>query len=130
MVAIHNHGPGDTLYPTVGSIYDKIKTMDKRIGICMDIGHIVRLDRDPSSEIREFFDRIMEIHIKDEDMRTPEGKPIEIGRGVTDIPGFLKTVVNLHYKGGISFEYEKDAKDPLPGLAESVGYVKGVLASI
>ena len=130
MVAIHNHGPGDTLYPTVGSIYDKIKSMDKRIGICMDIGHIVRLDRDPSAEAKEFFDRIMEIHIKDEDMRTPEGKPVEIGRGVTDIPGFLKTVVNLRYKGGISFEYEKDAKDPLPGLAESVGYVRGVLASI
>ena len=27
-------------------------------------------------------------------------------------------------------KYEKDAKDPLAGLAESVGYVKGVLAAI
>ena len=30
----------------------------------------------------------------------------------------------------ISFEYEKNAKDPLAGLAESVGYVKGALAAI
>jgi inosose dehydratase len=129
-LAIHNHGPGDTLYPTIQSIYDKIKTLDHRLGICMDIGHIVRLDSDPSAELTKYFDRIMEIHIKDEDQRSAEGKPIEIGRGVTDIPGFLKTIVKLNYQGGISFEYEKDPKDPLPGLAESVGYVKGVMATI
>ena len=29
-----------------------------------------------------------------------------------------------------SFEYEKDADDPLPGLAETVGYTKGLLASM
>ena len=32
--------------------------------------------------------------------------------------------------GIVSFEYEKDADDPLAGLAESLGYVKGVLAVI
>lgn len=128
-LAIHNHGPGDKLYPTVESIYEKIKLMDKGMGICMDIGHIVRLNGDPSQELKKFFDRIMEIHIKDEDQKTAEGKPVEIGRGITDIPDFLRTVIELNYSGGISFEYEKDAKDPLPGLAESVGYIKGVLAA-
>ena len=27
-------------------------------------------------------------------------------------------------------EYEKDGDDPLPGLAESVGYVRGVMKMI
>ncbi len=27
----------------------------------------------------------------------------------------------------VSFEYEEQPKDPLPGLAESVGYVRGVM---
>jgi hypothetical protein len=27
----------------------------------------------------------------------------------------------------MSFEFEKDENDPLPGLAESVGYVRGVV---
>jgi inosose dehydratase len=35
--------------------------------------------------------------------------------------------VNMGYAGTAAFEYEKDEKDPLPGLAESAGYVKGVL---
>jgi inosose dehydratase len=36
-VAIHNHGPGDKRYPTPDSAYEKIKNLDKRIGICNDI---------------------------------------------------------------------------------------------
>ena len=38
-VAIHNHGPSDNKYPDPKSIYDKVKNLDPRIGICMDIGH-------------------------------------------------------------------------------------------
>jgi len=130
MLAIHNHGPGDDVYPTVPGIYEKIAGMDPRIGICMDIGHVVRLDRDPVAEMKQCFDRILDIHIKDEDKRTAEGEAVEIGRGVIDIPAFLREVIRLRYKGILSFEYEKDPKDPLPGLAESVGYVRGVLDSI
>ncbi len=130
MLAIHNHGPGDLVYPNVPGIYEKIVQLDKRMGICMDIGHTVRLDRDPVSDLKQCFDRIVDIHIKDVDKRVAEGTTVEIGRGVIDIPVFLKEVKKLNYKGVLSFEHEKDEKDPLPGLAESVGYVNGVLASV
>jgi inosose dehydratase len=130
MLAIHNHGPGDLVYPAVPGIYEKIVNLDKRMGICMDIGHTVRLDRDPVSDLNKCFDRIFDIHIKDVDKRAAEGETLEIGRGVIGIPAFLKELKRLNYKGILSFEYEKDEKDPLPGLAESVGYVKGVLAAL
>ena len=130
MLAIHNHGPGDLVYPDVPGIYEKIEKLDNRMGICMDIGHTVRLDRDPVSDLNKCFDRILDIHIKDVDKKAADGATVEIGRGVIDIPGFLKELKRLNYKGILSFEYEKDEKDPLPGLAESVGYVKGVMASI
>ena len=129
-LAIHNHGPGDDLNPTVPGIYEKINKMDKHIGICMDIGHVVRLNRDPIAEFRQSFDRILDIHIKDVDKAEAAGETVEIGRGIINIPGFLKTLLDLRYKGMASFEYEKDGKDPLPGLAERVGYVRGVLAVI
>jgi len=130
MLAIHNHGPGDLIYPDVPGIYEKIVKLDDRMGICMDIGHTVRLDRDPVSDLNHCFDRILEIHVKDVDKRAAEGDTVEIGRGVIDIPGFLKELKRLNYKGILAFEYEKDEKDPLPGLAESVGFVKGVMASV
>ena len=127
-MAIHNHGPGDTLYPTPGDAYEKIKDLDPRIGLCIDVGHTKRADVDPSESAQKFADRLHDVHIKDVTSATKEGTTIEIGRGVIDIPRFLKTLIELDYQGSVSFEFEKDGKDPLPGVAESVGYVRGVLA--
>ena len=120
-VAIHNHGPGDKLYPTPESAYVKIKNLDPRIGLCIDIGHTKRAGVDPSESAMKFVDRLHDVHIKDVTSATKEGGTIEIGHGVIDIPKFLKTLIKLDYKGSVSFEFEKDGKDPLPGVAESVG---------
>jgi len=129
-VAIHNHGPEDKNFPTPESAYLKIKNLDPHIGLCIDIGHTQRAGVDPSESALKFADRLLDVHIKDVTFATKEGSTIEIGRGVIDIPKFLRTLIKLDYKGSVSFEFEKDGKDPLPGVAESVGYVRGVLASI
>lgn len=129
-LAIHNHGPGDDLYSSVNDIHDKIKNLDSRIGICMDIGHVVRIKEDPAALAMKYKDRIYDCHLKDEDKREAEGKPVEAGRGVIDLPAFLKAMNRINYTGTLAFEYEKDADDPLAGLAESVGYVRGVMRMI
>lgn len=129
-LAIHNHGPGDLVYPSCESAYVLIKNMDARMGICLDIGHTQRIQRDPSADLKDYFDRIFEIHMKDVTSSDSTGKAIEVGRGVIDIPGFLKNVIDKKFTGIISFEYEKEDKDPVPGLAESLGFVKGVLKVI
>ncbi len=126
-VAIHNHGPGDELYSSVNDVYDKIKNLDTRIGICMDVGHVVRIKEDPAALALKYKDRIYDCHLKDEDKREADGKPVEAGRGVIDLPAFLKAMKRINYTGTLAFEYEKDAEDPLAGLAESVGYVRGVM---
>jgi len=130
MVAIHNHGPTDKIYPTPGSAYKKIKHLDRRVGLCNDIGHTQRAGVDPSESILKYADRLIDVHIKDVSRATKEGKAVEVGRGVIDIPKFIRTLKKINYTGVVSFEYEKDAADPLAGLAESVGYVKGVMAAI
>jgi len=127
-VAIHNHGPTDKVYPVPASAYEKIKNLDKRIGLCNDIGHTIRAGVDPSVSIEKYADRLYDVHIKDVSAANAKGGGVEIGRGVIDIPRVLWTLMKIGYAGVVSFEYEKDADDPLPGLAESVGYTKGVLA--
>jgi sugar phosphate isomerase/epimerase len=72
-------------------------------------------------------DRVHDIHIKDVDKAEASGQTLEIGHGVIDIPGFLQMLLDENYSQVVSFEYEKDGKDPLDGLAESVGYVRGIL---
>lgn len=129
-VAIHNHGPGDKVYPAPQDAYGKIRGLDKRIGLCIDIGHTLRFGVDPIQAARQYADRLLDVHIKDVTAASPAGKCVEIGRGVIDIPAFLRTLIEIGYAGVVAFEFEKDPKDPLPGLAESVGYVRGVLAVI
>jgi sugar phosphate isomerase/epimerase len=129
-VAIHNHGPDVKFFRTPGEIYEKIQDLDRRVGVCMDIGHTMRAGVDPSRAAEQVADRLMDIHMKDVTAASREGKTCEAGRGVIDIPKFLRTLDKIRYAGFVSFEFEKDSSDPLPGLAESVGYTRGVLAVI
>lgn len=129
-LAIHNHGPGDKNYPSAESAYEKIKDMDSRMGLCIDIGHTVRIKRDPSQDIRKYYNRVFDVHIKDVTRADETGSTCEIGRGIIDIPKFLREVIRLQYSGTLALEFEKDANDPLPGMAESIGYIKGVLAGL
>jgi sugar phosphate isomerase/epimerase len=129
-VAIHNHGPGDKVYPTPESIYRKVEKLDPRIGLCIDIGHTLRIGADPVADAERFADRLLDLHIKDVSAAAPEGRTVEIGRGIIDIPALLRTLIKVKYSRVASFEHEKDENDPLAGLAESVGYIHGALAAI
>jgi inosose dehydratase len=111
-------------------VYEKIKDLDKRIGLCNDIGHTFRAGVDPVASIEQFADRLLDVHIKDETAPDAKAATIEVGRGAINIPQIIRTLVKINYTGMVSFEYEKSEKDPLPGLAESVGYVRGVMATI
>jgi inosose dehydratase len=129
-LAIHNHGPTDKRYPSPESAYALIKNLDKRMGLCLDMSHTMRMGLDPAHEAERFFDRVLDVHIKDVTSADAQGKTVEIGRGVIDIPRFLATMMRLNYARTLHFEFEKDEKDPLPGMAESVGYVRGVLRTL
>ncbi|PXX28438.1 sugar phosphate isomerase/epimerase [Arenibacter sp. ARW7G5Y1] len=129
-LAIHNHGPGDKVYPTPEVVYDKIKMLDPRIGLCIDVGHVQRLGLDPVKNIEMYADRLYDIHLKDVDKSEADGKSVEFGRGVLDIPAVLNALKAINYTGVMAMEFEKDSEDVFAGLAECVGYVNGVLDAI
>uniref|UniRef100_F4C916 Xylose isomerase domain-containing protein TIM barrel n=1 Tax=Sphingobacterium sp. (strain 21) TaxID=743722 RepID=F4C916_SPHS2 len=124
--AIHNHGPEDKLYPNASVIYDLIKNLDPRLGICFDMGHNKRDGRDSVADLQKYSKRIFDMHLKNVTAATKDGKTCELGRGVIDIPAYVKMLRKVNYTGSCSLEYEKDMKDPLAGIAESVGYFRGV----
>jgi sugar phosphate isomerase/epimerase len=43
-VAIHNHGPGDPLYPTPACVIDRVKDLGPLVGLCLDVGHAAVVD--------------------------------------------------------------------------------------
>ncbi len=129
-IAIHNHGPEDKLYPSPKNVYDQIKNRDEKMGLCIDIGHSTRAGQDPAKAVLEYKQRVFDLHIKDVSAAVKDGKAIEVGRGVIDFPALVKALNKIKYQGRCSFEFEKDMSDSLPGIAESVGYFKGVVRTV
>lgn len=117
--AIHNHGSKDPLYPGLGDAYNRIKNRDQRMGLCIDIGHAIRAGILPQKAVIDYQDRLMDLHIKDVTLAANKGVAIEMGRGVINFPALLRALKKINYMGScsIELEYEKDMKDPLPGIA-------------
>lgn len=129
-LAIHNHGPESKTFPTPYEALKLIESLDPRVGICVDVGHTIRAGADPAEAILKCRARLFDVHIKDLLGTQPNAKESEVGRGALDIKGILQALVQIDYPHLVGFEYEKDPDDVLPGLAESVGYVKGVLTGL
>lgn len=127
-MAIHNHGPEDKNFPSPYDVMAAAQNMDPRIGCCIDVGHTARAGVDPTESILKIGPRVYDIHMKDLERIDRRSIPIECGRGVLDIKAMLAALLKINFQGHVGFEHEKDMADVLPGLAEDVGYVRGVLA--
>ena len=128
--AIHNHGPQDKLYPNATVVYNYVKNLSSRLGLCFDMGHNSRDGQDSVKDLKRYANRIFDMHFKDITEPTNEGVTTELGKGIMDIPKFMKTLKEINYQGVCSLEHEKDMKDPLAGIAESKGYFYGVIDSL
>ncbi|MDQ3649648.1 MAG: sugar phosphate isomerase/epimerase [Acidobacteriota bacterium] len=129
-LAIHNHGPEDKRFPSPYDVWKAAEKYDSRIGLCIDVGHTARAKVDPAESIIKCRARLYDLHIKDINSTEPNGTTVEAGRGVLDLRSIMQALMKIKYTHLVSFEHEKDADDPLPGLSESVGYTKALLAGI
>jgi sugar phosphate isomerase/epimerase len=128
--AIHNHGPKDPRFPSPLEVYDAIKGLDRRIGVCMDIGHTFRMHEDLVADVKKTHDRLYGMHFKDLDSGNVDAKGLPVGTGVLPIIPLLRTLLHSGYKEEIQLEYEVEPKDPLPGMAESLGFMRGAMQAM
>jgi inosose dehydratase len=127
--AIHLHGPDIATYPDAEDVWNHVKDLDPRIGMCLDIGHDTRNGKDPVADLKKYQSRVFDIHIKDVTGTTKLGYSLEVGRGVINFPSFVRMLRKVGYSGVCSLEHEKDMNDPFMGIAESIGYFRGVIKS-
>jgi len=125
--AIHLHGPDQTSYQDAEVVWNHVKDLDPRIGMCLDIGHDTRNGKDPVADLKKYHTRVFDVHIKDVTGTTKLGYSLEVGRGIINIPAFVKMLRKVGYTGMCSLEHEKDMTDPFLGIAESIGYFRGVI---
>jgi len=129
-LAIHNHGPEDKWYPAPIDAYKAVEGRDRRMGLCVDIGHTSRTGTDFIRAIVDLKDRVYDLHVKDLSDPKARDSQVEVGRGVFDIPRLFRALLEMGYDGQVGLEYEIKEDDPLPGMIESVAYMRGALAGV
>ena len=128
-LAIHNHGPEDKRFPSPYDAYKAVQNYDKRLGLCIDVGHTARAKVDPAESIIKCKDRLYDLHFKDINTTEANGRTIEGGRGVLDLSSIVRALQKVKYSHLVSIEFEEWENDPLPSVAETAGYAKGLLAA-
>ena len=91
-VAIHIMGENKNL-PTPRDAYAAVKSRDKRLGLCIDIGHTLRTGTDPVQACRECRDRLADMHVKDLASKSERESQVEVGKGVIDFPALFRTLI-------------------------------------
>jgi len=129
-IAIHNHGPEDKRFPSPYDVWKAVTPYDKRIGLCIDVGHTARAKVNPAEAILKCRDRLYDLHFKDIESTEPNGGTIQAGRGVLDLSSILQSLMKIKYANLLSVEYERSPDDPFPEVAETIGYTKGLLAGL
>jgi sugar phosphate isomerase/epimerase len=129
-VAIHNHGPEHKVFHSPADVLKYIGKMDARMGCCIDIGHTMRAGMNPVDAIRLVGPRLFDVHTKDLAKADAKDSQVAVGEGILPIRGIFAELMKIGYKGNVDLEYEIHADDPMPGVIESFGYMRGVLAGM
>jgi sugar phosphate isomerase/epimerase len=131
-LAIHNHGPEDKHFPSPQSVMDAIKGMDKRVGLCIDIGHTVRTGADvvESIHVAAQAGRLFDLHLKDLADLKESRSQVAVGEGKMPIKEIFLALKKHMFQGGCMLEYEIMPDDPVPGMVKSFAYMRKVLAEL
>ena len=81
-LAIHLHGPDIAIYPDAEDVWNHVKDLDPRMGMCLDIGHDTRAGKDAVADLKLYQSRVFDIHLKDVTGPTKLGYSLEVGRGI------------------------------------------------
>lgn len=131
-IAIHPHGPvGKGLHRWYSAevILKAVKDHHELIGTCLDTGHLIRAAQlgeklDPAQQVRVMGKRNFGMHLKDHDNKRKTDVPYGDPTGVLDVPGVLKALKEVGFKGYISIEYEANPDDPSADVRKCVAYLR------
>jgi len=129
-IAIHIHGNRKNLYPDAESVYTLIEDRDPGVGICVDVGHTIRLNQDPAAAIRQYADRVLDIQLWDSSSASHEGGAILAGYGVMDLRDVMQALIDIQYTGTVALEFWKARKTPQYGTAQTLGYLQGIMSML
>ncbi|MDR3724814.1 MAG: TIM barrel protein [Terracidiphilus sp.] len=129
-IAIHNHGPEDKFFPSPFDVLKAIKDLDPRIGFCIDVGHAVRANANLVEAVHATGSRLYDVHVKDLANFKSRDSQVAVGQGILPFKDLFQALIDIKYPGFVDLEYEINGDNPMPGVIESLAYMRGVLAGM
>jgi sugar phosphate isomerase/epimerase len=128
-IAIHNHGPG-ALYDKLDSVAKAIEGRDKRIGVCIDTGHVLRSGENPVEWAKALGPRVFAVHLKDVAEMQKRTHDVVIGTAHLDVEGLFKTLRAIKFPadGSISVEYESSPDNPIDDIKQCLVVAEKAIA--
>ena len=129
-LAIHNHGINST-YGSPEKVWKVLKNRDKRIGVCMDVGHITGAGFDAAKAFTEYKGRVYDIHLKDKKVEKVDGGKtvlldVKVGTGSSNYDGLFKVLRKDKWPGVLAIETDNGtfARNPTDFVKAAIKYVK------
>ena len=129
-VAIHNHGPEDRIWHSPLDVLKAVKSLDPRIGCCIDVGHTVRAGTDVVQAIHEAGTRLYNMHMKDLTNFQDKESQVAVGDGKMPVRKIFEALITEKYSGFVDLEYEVHPDHPMPGVVRSYAFMREVLADM
>ena len=128
-VGFHDHprqpnNPGYKMWDP-NYVLSVVKDRDARIGSCADVGHWVRSGLVPVDCLKILQGRVISVHLKDLNEKSPDAHDVPYGTGISNVPGILDELKRQNFVGNASIEYEYNMKDNLVDVAQCIGFVRG-----
>jgi sugar phosphate isomerase/epimerase len=101
-----------------------------RMGCCIDVGHTMRAGVNPVDAIRAAGPRLHDVHMKDLAQPNVKESQVAVGRGIMPVREIFTELAKMRYPGYVDLEYEIHGDDPMPGVIESMAYMRGVMAGM
>jgi hypothetical protein len=114
-------------FPSPFDVLRAIKSLDPRVGCCIDAGATARANANVVEAIHAADKRLYNVLANDLASFAPNAKQVAVGRGVLPYREIFTALIAIDYPGFVDLEYEIDPNNPITGVAESLSYMRGVL---
>lgn len=116
-LGIHNHGL-QSVYGNPETVKKILNSRDKRIGVCLDVGHVTGAGFDAAKVFREYDGRVFDIHLKDKRIEKADGKDIIvdvfIGSGAANYTGLFEELKKVKWPGVMAIETDNPVYARMP----------------
>lgn len=121
-VAIHNHPGPKNFFWQPETVLAAVQGRSPLLGACADVGHYIRSGLDPVASLKKLEGRIICLHFKDLNEKSPKAHDVPWGSGISNCKAMMQELKRQKFRGAFCVEYEHNWENSTPEIAGCVRF--------